>query len=366
MKSGSGSKVLSLDAARTERLYLTLMELLESYCMDEADSAERERALDRFFGGGTDFANLPEPTQAEFVDWFAFTYRTEETGETMVELFAAEHTRLTGQAVPPGFFQSRFGLYQVVEQRGYRLTLADRLSGEQFPLLVEGSPPPPKGSLLCGRILPIGAVWRPGFSLDAIPAGIFPVLEPLLRVELERMRLAFPEATWTDLLRERWPLLRDVMLMRMEHEPRSLEIPALPAAPAADGEVSKGVLEVAMTLQLFHARLGLACEDAERLIRFWYDAAAVLAPAIRQPASWAAGAAWAFHRWVEEMPFSQVEISEEFGVAPATVAKKGREIIAALAVVDGDQRYTDPLAPIPRMKRLAYLFGPEAMNTLYE
>jgi hypothetical protein len=359
-------KVLSLDAARTERLYLILLELLESYCMEEADSAERERALDRFFGGGADFANLPEPTQDEFLDWFAFAYRTEQTGETMLELFAAEHERLTGQAVPPSLYKSRFGLFEVVEQKGYRLTLTDRLTEEQFPLLVEGAPPPSKGSLLCGRIVPLGEVWRPGFTLDTIPTDFFPAFQPLLQIELDRMRLAFPEATWSELLRERWPFLRDVMLMRLEHDPRHLDVPDLPPAPTTEGEVSKGVLAVAMRLQLFHARLGLACEDAERLIRFWYDAAAVLAPNIRQPLLWAAGTAWAFHRWVEEMPFSQEEIAEEFGIAPTSLVRKGREIIAALSVVDGDQRYTDPLASLPRMKRLAYLFGPEAMDTLYE
>ncbi|HLO01942.1 MAG TPA: hypothetical protein VK191_02415 [Symbiobacteriaceae bacterium] len=366
MADGSRPKVLSLDAARAERLYVTHMELLEAYCMVETDSPERERAIERFFGGECDLANLPDSGQDEFLDWFAFSYRTEETGETMLERFDEEHQRLTGQGALPGLYQSRFSFYRVDEQKGYRHTLSDCLTGEQFLLSLESEIPAPKGSLFCGRIIPVGAVWRPGFTLDTIPPDFFAEFQPLLASELERMRLAFPEAGWSELLRERWPLIRDLMLMRTEHEPLRLSVPELPPAPSPSGESVPGSLEVAFALQGCAERMGLAKEDTQRLIRLWYDAAALLQPAIRKPETWAAGVVWAYQNWVEAMPLPHAAIAELCEVSVASVGPKGRQIGAALGLVQEDDRYTDPLTSTERMKRLVQLFGMDAINTLYE
>lgn len=366
MADGSRSKVLSLDAARADRLYVTLMELLESYCVDEVDSAERGRAIQRFFGGDCDLANLPDATADEFLDWFAFSYRTEETGETILERFGAEHQRLTGQSLLPGLYQSRLGFFTVEAQKGFRHDLVDRLTGERLTLSLEGDLPAPKGSLFYGRVIPVGDLWRPGFALDAIPPDLFDLLQPLLQVELDRLRLAFPEATWADLLRERWPLLRDLMMMRAEHKPINLAIPSLPPARSTSGESVPGALDVAFALQGYSGRIGFAQEDTERLVRLWYDAAALLQPRIRKPETWAAGAAWIFHTQVDELPLAQADIADEFAVSPATAGQKGRQIAAALGIIPGDDRYADPLAPTERLKRLLETFGPEAMKTLYE
>lgn len=366
MADGSRSKVLSLDAARAERLYMTLMELLETYCLDEAPSPERERALQRFFGGDADLATMPEETQDEFLDWFAFSYRTEESGETMVERFGEEHQRLTGQAILSGLYQTRLGFFTVEAQKSFRHELVDRLTGERLILSLEGDFPAPKGSLFYGRLIPVGEVWRPGFTLDAIPPELFDLLQPLLQVELDRLRLAFPDASWADLFRERWPLLRDLMMMRTEHAPINLALPALPPAPSESGESVPRALEVGFALQASAEGMGLAHEDTERLIRLWYDAAALLRPRIQRPETWAAGAAWAFYSLVDELPLTQADIADAFQVSPGTVGQKGRQIVTALGIVPGDDRYADPLTPSERLKRLLETFGSEALKTLYE
>lgn len=366
MADGSRSKVLSLDAARAERLYATLMELLESYCLEDAPSTERERAIQRFFGGDADLATLPEETQDEFLDWFAFSYRTEETGERMVERFGEEHQVLTGQAILPGLYQTRLGFFTVEEQKSFRHELVDRLTGEHLTLSLEGDFPAPKGSLFYGRLIPVGEVWRPGFALDSIPPDLFVLIQPLLQVELDRLRLAFPAATWSDLLNERWPLLRDLMMMRTEHEPLNLGLPALPPAPSESGESVPGAMNVAFALQASAEVMGLAQEDTERLIRLWYDAAVLLQPRIQRPETWAAGAAWAFYTLVDELPLTQADLADAFQCSPGTVGQKGRQIITALNLVPGDDRYADPLAPSERLKRLLETFGPEALKTLYE
>lgn len=366
MADGSRSKVLSLDAARAERLYMTLMELLESYCMEEAPSAERERALQRFFGGECDLATLPETTQDEFLDWFAFSYRLEATGETMIERFGEEHQRLTGQAVLPGLYQSRLGFFTVEAQKSYRHELLDRLTGERLTLSLEGDFPAPKGSLFYGRLIPVGEQWRPGFTLDAIPPDLFDLLRPLLQAELDRLRLALPDASWADLFRERWPLLRDLMMMRTEHEPINLGLPALPPAPTEGGESVPGAQEVAFALQASAEEMGLAQEDTERLIRLWYDGAALLRPRIQRPETWAAGVAWVFYTLVDELPLTQADIADAFEVSPGTVGQKGRQIVTALGIVPGDDRYADPLSPSERLKRLLETFGPVVLQTLYE
>lgn len=366
MADSTRSKLLSLDAARAERLYITLMDLMESYCMEEAPSSERERAVLRFFGGDADLATLPETTQDEFLDWFAFSYRTEDAGERMVERFGEEHQRLTGQAILPGLHRSRLGFFTVAAQKGFRHELVDLLTGEQLTLSLEGDFPAPKGSLFYGRLIPVGDLWRPGFTLDSIPPDLFDLLQPLLQVELDRMRLAFPEVGWSDLLQERWPLLRDLMMMRTEHEPVNLALPDLPPAPNPSGEGVPGAPDVAFALQSSAEEMGLAQEDAERLVRLWYDAAALLQPRIQRPETWAAGAAWAFYTVVDELPLTQADIADAFEVSPGTVGQKGRQVVAALGVVPADDRYADPLSPSERLKRLLEVFGPEALKTLYE
>lgn len=378
-------KLISLAAARADRQYLTLMELLESYCVQESDSAERVRALQRFFGGEVDIANLPESAVDEFLDWFAFSYRLESSGERIVEQFGEEHQRLTGETPLPGLYTSRLGLFSVEQQRGYRHELVDCLTGERLLLNMEGDLPAPKGTLFCGRLIEVGDQWRPGFALDSIPPEMMEPLQPLLRVELARLQLAYPEATWSDLFDQRWPLLRDMMALRYELEPVEISLPALPPAPAVDGsELPGGLLrghgdfsaagegrpegapEVAFILQNHARDFGLAHEDTARLIRLWYDAAALLQPSIRRPESWAAGAAWAFHTLVDELPITQAEFADEFELSTSAVGTKGRQIASALGLITGDDRYADPLAPANRMRRLTELFGPQAMQTLFE
>jgi len=350
------TKVLSLTAVRHDRAYRKLLTDLESYCLD-FEEEELSWAEDLFYGGETTDAADQERWYPSFTDWLAFSYPTCESGLPPAALFAVQRRDSLERDLLAAWCRTRPGFYLVDEVQPDAVLLRDCVTGAVSPVTMEGAPPTP-GALMMGRILPVGDGWRTGYDLSELRGLPWEAYAPVLDAELARMRRAWPEAGWDDLLRERWPLLRGLvglsgLVVKAGKQMGTPPVPATrsrgltappPGAPAT-------WVAVAAALAEYGADGFLAFGERQNLQRLWWDAALTLQPKVVRPKPWAAGVVYAWHHWVTDEEDTRAEVGEAFGVGPSAVGPRARAVAEAVGLEFRDDRYADPLELSVRTQR---------------
>lgn len=357
-------QVVSLDRVRHDRAYRRLLTDLQEYCLG-LQHRELEWAEAEFFTAGEDEEELDDADYYAWLDWVGFSYRLSTTGESVLASFAAQRSDPTERALLDAWAGTRPGLYAVAASSDGLQRLRDCVTGEEFRVDMAGSPAPLPGALLEGRLLPVGEVYRPGYVLNETTVELLPHLQPLLEAELVRMRKAEPDAGWDELFRERWPIVRDLLMlaaMALEgHAPLHLP-PARPGQslgrfdPPEGAPIAWGAVADAVGSFLHAGRTPLAAQQSAR--RLWLDATALLNPRVTRIATWAAGVAYTFLHHVYQEETTQAEIAADFGVSVSAVGARAREISAVLTIEPWDDRYVDPLESGVRGARLLAYCGP--------
>lgn len=355
---GPQAQVISLVQTRYDRAYRTLLTDLEAYCM-EFDEDDTDRARDQFFGTTPPEEEEDEESLYAFLDWFAFSYRTWQTGETVLEVFAGHRTEPAELELLEAWRASRSGLYTLAGTDGRTVLLQDILSGERFPTDFGAARAPGPDALVVGRLLPVGEQYRPGFDLHSGLANVAEPLRALAAVELERMQRAHPAATMADLLRQRWPVIHDLLSLAILQAEQGTRISLPPLRPERSGGhnvppagASAPYVAVAGAIAAYAANLGFTAVDAESAQRIWWDVAEAVGPRVTKPESWAAAVMYAWHRHIAMEDILQAKVAEAFDVAAPTVGKNYRQIVEALVLIDQDDRYVDPLDPLVRAARM--------------
>jgi hypothetical protein len=319
---------------------------------------ELNYATTHFFGEEVSLRDLPQAEYLSFLDWLLFAYQTPHTGESPVAL-------LHGQ-MPPGEKKETLGrwlsthpsLYRVEAVSGAQITVLDLLTGATLDVDMTGASAQEVGTILAGRFLPVGALYRPSFDLHPGPDP--ERIIPLLQTELARMRRVRPDATWAEFLQERWPLVRELgSLLAVADEQGKVLKPDVIQANACQVVSAEGAPD---GWQPVHDALMVAASawtwDAkQRLARLWHDAARALQPRVVKPETWAAGVLYLYRSKIAGEVITQVQVAEAFGISAATVGQKAREIAAALDLVELDDRYADVLSPAYRERWAARMLG---------
>ncbi|MDB4898157.1 MAG: motif domain protein [Firmicutes bacterium] len=359
-------QVVSLGQVRHDRAYRTLLTDLGDYGLG-LPVAELERANARFFPPGDEGEDeeLAENDYHAFIDWLMFDYDLTQTGESVVSAFAAKRSNQAERELLAAWAESRPGLYAFVGTEDEVWLLRDCFTNEEFRLEMKGARAPGTDAMLEGRLLPVGEVYRPGVSLDESTVALLPHLRPLLTVELERMRRAEPEAGWADLFRKRWPMVRDMLMLAATaleghaplHLPHVSPVQSLGQTDPPEGAfITWGAVADAATGCLLRAGVPVATAQSAR--RLWLDAANVLNPRITRIGTWAAGVVYTLMNRVYQEETTQADIAAAFSVSVSAVGARSREITAALAIEQLDERYVDPLEPLVRVARLLAYTGP--------
>ncbi|HYG57841.1 MAG TPA: tetratricopeptide repeat protein [Symbiobacteriaceae bacterium] len=342
------NQVISLHEARYARAYRTLLTDLAAFCQEALE--EEPRAFHQFYG-----AALPDSEEEsiplELLDWAAFNYRDWE-GETLAAEFAdlsADELDDASQELIAAWRSSRMGLYRVQQDTGLTIALTDWFTGEAFTVTVDSVDDPlQRGDLVICRLLPVGSGFRFGYSVLSLPEADMPPISSPLERELARLRRQKPEATWDDLLAERWPLVREILNAADE---------GLALADLAPGPASLGQLVAQPGAPTLHRRvselLDEELEEAElpaparaHALRLWWDAVAALKPASGKAEVWAAAVAYVlWHDIMLDDLSTPGALSEAFEVQAASLVNRAKQIARALDVAPFDDRYTDPLDP---------------------
>jgi len=352
-------QVISLAKVRYERTYHELMNELADYC-SEIEGEDLIRAQAQFFGVVLSNImldeDLSESLQFAFLDWFAFSYQDWETGMTCISAFKESRKDPAEVELLKTWEHSRPGFYLVERVQGPMVLLKDAFTGELLQADLGLEHQPQLDSVIVGRLLPTGEIYRPGFDLVEGAVEMLGTVRPLLDRELTRLRQAFPDATWDDLFRERWPLVRDLISVVLLAREQGLQvtIPEESDRPASLGVVAPpedapdGWVAVYDEVLRYTSEIRMPFTDAMAALRLWWDAAAALSPRVVKPETWAAAVAYVWHHWIHHDDMTQSEVAKRFTVSPATVGNRAREIARALAIVDLDDRYADLLDPTVR------------------
>ncbi|HEY8345770.1 MAG TPA: SEC-C domain-containing protein [Symbiobacteriaceae bacterium] len=354
---GSREQVISLTRFRYDRAYNHLMEDLADFCM-EYEGEDVERAQTQFFGiilsNVLVDEQLAESLHYAFLDWFAFSYHNREEGTTMVAAFKKGRTDSTELELLTAWERSHPGFYLVERYAGDLVVLRDAFTGQLCHTDLGPGHLPAKDSLVLGRLLPTGEIWRPGFDLVEGNATLLEAVTPLLKRELFRMQRAVPEAGWDDLFRERWPLVRDLTSLALLAQNHGLVL--RPPAPE-DTAASLGIvapppgvperwLRVYDEILLYASEAGLAYGDTVTVLRLWWDVAMTLQPKVIYPGAWAAAVLYVWHRWIHlDDEVTQAQLASRFEITASIISKHSREITRRLAIVELDDRYADILDP---------------------
>lgn len=352
-------QVISLAKVRYERAYHQLMNDLADYC-SEFEGEDLLRAQAQFFG--VVLSNimideeLSESLQFAFLDWFAFSYQDWETGMTLVSAFKESRSDPNEKELLAGWERSRPGFYLVEQVQSGMALLKDAFTGERFQADLGLEHQPRLDSVILGRLLPTGEIHRPGFDLVEGSVEMLEAVRPLLERELARLRLAFPDASWDDLFRERWPLVRDLVSVAILAKEQGLEltVPKASRRPASLGlvappeDVPEGWVAVYDEVLRYTSEMRIPFCDAVAALRLWWDAAAALSPRVVKPEAWAAAVIYVWHHWIHHDDMTQTEVARRFAVSPATVSSRAREIARELAIEEMDDRYADMLDPTVR------------------
>jgi hypothetical protein len=337
--------------ARTNRAYEWLLTQLQEVCATVLE--EEPWAVEQFFGVPQD----DEPTEETyygFLDWLAFNYRDWE-GRTVLERLAAStsHQDSAARQMLAAWQGSHPGFYQVqappAAEAGRFLMLQDLFTQQIYPVPLEWAPADVQpGDLLMTRLLPVGESYRFGFDVQVGSGSLAPAVRRIVEMELVRMQRQVPGATVAHLFAERWPLIREAMVTPM------LLDEALRLAPGENGPASLGITspppdatplerEAEGLLQDYLMSEDYSRANRIRAVQLWWDAAAVLRPRTGGADGWAAGAAYAFTRYVLQDDLTQQDVADWFGITASTVGVRARTIADALQLETFDARYMDPL-----------------------
>lgn len=114
----AGSKVLSLNKYRCQRLAERLIDDVFLFARRQVDDATLARAFDTFWGDGEDGVPVAgdDASMGRFFDWFVFDYRPGGRGRTVLERFLARVRHLADEdrQVLESWRGSRLGLYEVL------------------------------------------------------------------------------------------------------------------------------------------------------------------------------------------------------------------------------------------------------------
>jgi tetratricopeptide (TPR) repeat protein len=361
-------QVVSLDGIRHERAYRKLLEELELYGLSCTE--ELERAVLQFMGAAPDPQDLAEEEHYAFLDWFLFNYATRQTGETLLSLYKEKCTDPIQRALLQAWQETHPSFYKVVRSEGHSFFLRDHFTGEELQAEFKDGRPPKQHDTLIGRLLPVGGHYRPGYDFHSIIDFIEP-LRPVLESELSRMQRAFPGATWADLFRERWPLVSYIypIIATATALKTPIELKSVPfgqstgqTAPPDDTPPAYRAVWAALTDYTVQLRVSFA--EVQNVQRLWWDTVAALQPRVARPETWAAGVAYAWHRWIISDNVTQAEVAAMFAISAPTVGTRARDVVTALSLVEQDDRYVDPLDPLVRMSMLTRYLSPDSLEEL--
>ncbi len=175
-------QVVSLASVRYDRIYEDLLTQLEKFCR-KRDKDEIAWAEYEFFGPQDHAEGDEEAEEYAFLDWFAFGYPDSNTGRPLVSLFAQQRRDPAERELLAAWEQTRPGFYRVLGSEGQQYRLIDVHTGAELTVDFRPGPPGRPGSVLCGRLLPTGPIWRPSFELLSLPSEVPAALEPLLDAE---------------------------------------------------------------------------------------------------------------------------------------------------------------------------------------
>lgn len=352
--------VISLGAVRSSRAYQQLLTQLERFCENIPD--DEPWSVDQFFGGDPSDAEM-EVLQFAFLDWLVFDYRTWEDGRTVLERFAEKNPLdETASAMLKAWGDSRMGLYQVVAAMGDVSLLRDCLTGAEYPVHADPGIEPLSGDdlVLC-RILPVGDQFHLSYDVRTTSAVPLPMVKNALEGELMRMRRPYPDATWDQLFKYRWPLVHDAITTAIAlNAAPPLPQWHTPPSPGRKPEVTTALQEeVAGVIFAFMTQDDVSFVDRMRAQALWWDAAAVLKPQTGKVEAWAAGAVYAFYHYALADGTAQQEVADAFGISTSTLATRSRAIASALSLAELDDRYASPFDPRVRFRPM-----PEPAQTL--
>ncbi|HLO01661.1 MAG TPA: SEC-C metal-binding domain-containing protein [Symbiobacteriaceae bacterium] len=345
--------------SQTEETYTNLLRGL-SRLPGGLGLAEMTYARTHFFGEDLSLLDLPQAEYLSFLDWLLFGYQTPPAGESMADLLVEQMPVGPQKEMLDAWRKTVPSLYRIDLVAGNHMTVADALTGERLVIDMSGAAVEEPGAILAGRFLAVGTTYRPSFDLHRGPD--LELIRPLLEAELERLRRAKPEATMTDFLRLRWPLVRELegALSVSEDDGKVVHVPTI------TGPVSGGRTELAAdapaSWQAVHEKLaasasGWTWDARQRLLRLWVDAAEAMQPKVAKAEPWAAAIAYLYRAKVTGESITQTEIAEQFETSASTVGTKAREITTALSLEAWDDRYADVLAPDWRTQWGAKLFA---------